>query len=98
MANLEKHIKSPVEQLTDEECSLVPARARGAHLVGRYIKGRRADRQSSRDTVKPAVPPFVLRLDGLPATPVNSARIRKRVEEINRQLRKLEVPVRLRVI
>ena len=98
MANLEKHRKALFEQLADAECSLAPTHARGAHLVGQYIKGRRVDQQSSRGTVKPAVPPFVLRLEEVPATPVRLARIRKRVEEINRQLRQSEIPVRLRVM
>jgi hypothetical protein len=95
LANLEKHVKAATEEIAEAECSLVPTHARGAHLVGRYIKDRRADQQYSRGTSKPAVPPFVLRLEGTPAC---LARIRRRVEELNRQLQQSEVPVRLRVM
>jgi hypothetical protein len=98
LANLEKHVKAPTEQIAEAEYSLVPTHARGAHVVGRYIKDRRADQQYSRGTSKPAVPPVVLRLEGLPATPARLTRIRRRVEELNRQLQQGEVPVRLRVI
>jgi hypothetical protein len=98
LANLEKHVKSPIEQVADAERSLVPTHSRGAHLVDRYIKGHRAGQQSTRGTVRPAVPPFVLRLEGVPPTPASLARIRKRVEEINRQLRQSEVPFRLRMM
>ena len=97
MANLEKHIKLPTDQVTEADCTLVPTHARGAHIVGRYIKDRIAQ-QYSRGTLKPAVPPFVLRLEGLPATPACLARIRRRVEDLNRQLQPSEVPVRLRVM
>lgn len=98
MANLEKHVKAPVQQLAEAERSLVPAHARGAHLAGRHIKDRGADQEYTRDAVKPAVPPFVLRLEGVPATPACLARIRRRVDEINRQLQQSEVPVRLRIM
>ena len=98
MANIEKHVKTATEEIAEAECSLVPAHARGAHLVGRYIKDRRADQQYSRGTLKSPVPPVVLRLEGLRATPACLARIRRRVEELNRQLQHSEVPVRLRVM
>lgn len=45
-----------------------------------------------------AAPPIVLRFDRLPATPVSLARIRRRVEEINRRLRLADAPFRLRVM
>jgi hypothetical protein len=98
LTKLDKHVKAATEEIAEAECSLVPTHARGAHLVGRYIKDRRADQQYSRGTLKPAIPPFVLRLEGLPATPACLARIRRRVEELNRQLQQSEVPVRLRVM
>jgi len=96
--NLEKHVKTPAEQLADAESSLVPTCARGTHLVDRYIKGRRVDQHNGRSAAGPEVPPFVLRLDQLPATPVSLERIRKRVEDINRQFRQLKVPFRLRMV
>jgi hypothetical protein len=98
LANLEKHVKSAVEQLAEADCSLVPTHARGSHLVGRYIKERTTDQQYSRGAVKPALPPFVLRLEGLPATPTLLGRIRRRVEEINREFQRSDVPVRLRIM
>jgi hypothetical protein len=96
--NLEKHVKTPAEQLADAESSLVPTCARGTHLVDRYIKGRRVDQHNGRSAAGPEVPPFVLRLDQLPATPVSLERIRSRVEDINRQLRRSKVPFRLRMV
>lgn len=96
--NLEKHVKSPAEQLAEADACLVPTHARGAHLVDRYIKGRRSDHQANRASFLPAAPPVVLRFDQLPSTPRASARLRKRVEEINRQLRQSEVPLRLRLL
>ena len=98
MANVEKHVKSPIEQAADAGCSLVPTHSCGARLVDRYLNGRRVDQQSTCSTVTSAVPPFVLRLEGVPTTPVTLARIRKRVEELNRQLRQSEVPFRLRMM
>jgi hypothetical protein len=98
LANIEKHVKSPIEQVADAERSLVPTHSGGAHPVDRYIKGHRAGQQSIRGTARPAVPPFVLRLEGVPPTPVCLARIRKRVEEINQRLRQSEVPFRLRIM
>ena len=96
--NLEKHVLTPAEQLADAESSLVPTCARGTHLVDRYIKGRRVDQHNGRSAAGPEVPPFVLRLDQLPATPVSLERIRSRVEDINRQLRRSKVPFRLRMV
>lgn len=96
--NLEKHVKTPAEQLAEADNSLVPTRARGTHFVDRYIKGRRVDHQASRSASTPEAPSFVLRFDLLPATPTSLARIRRRVEEINRQLRLSEAPFRLRMM
>ena len=96
--NIEKHVKTPAEQLAEAESSLVPTSARGTHLVDRYIKGRRVDQHNGRSAAGPEVPPFVLRLDQLPATPVSLERIRSRVEDINRQLRRSKVPFRLRMV
>jgi hypothetical protein len=96
--NLEKHVKTPIEQLAEAEGSLVPTHARGAHLVDRYIKGRKVDHQSNRSTVLPAAPQYILRFDRLPSTPTSLARIRKRVEEINRRLWQSDVPFRLRAM
>jgi hypothetical protein len=60
----------------------LPTRAGGTYLV----------------TAAPAAPPFVLRLEGLPATPAVLTRIRRRVEEINWELQRSEVAVRLRIM
>ncbi len=42
-------------------------------------------------------PPFLIRLESIPATPENVERIRKRVEEINNRLCESNTPFRLRV-
>jgi len=96
--NLEKHTKTLAEQLAEAENSLVPTRARGEHLVDRHIKGRKAKQQTNRSAVIAATAPFVLRLDRMPASPASVARVRERVEEVNRQLRQSELPFRLRMI
>jgi len=59
-----------------------------------------AEREAGRHTttLTPDGPVLVLRLDLLPATPASLARIRRRVEEINWQLRLSEAPFRLRVM
>jgi hypothetical protein len=42
MANLEKHKKNPVLEYLEGEESTVPARPRSSHVVGAYIKIRKA--------------------------------------------------------
>jgi hypothetical protein len=98
VVNLKKNVTPPIEQLVETECSLVAPHTRSAHPVGRCMKDRGPDQQYSEGPAKPAAPSFVLRLEELPATPVYLARIRKRVEEINRQLQQAELPFRLRVM
>ena len=95
--NLEKHVKTPIEQLAEAEVSLVPTHARGTHLVDRYIKGRRVDHQSNRRTFLAGSPQYVLQFDRLRATPTSLERLRARVDEINHQFRQSEIPLRLRL-
>jgi len=75
--NLEKHVKNSHRTTRGSGGQLVPTHARGAHLVDRYIKGRKADHQSNRRTVLPAAPQYILRFDRLPSTPTSLARIRQ---------------------
>lgn len=98
MANIEKHLKSPLEELDQADFSLVPAHARSARLVGRYIKNRRPVRRNHIPRRVERAQPIILALEDLPATPSNLEYIRQRVKSINRQLVEAEVPFRLRVV
>jgi hypothetical protein len=95
MANLEKHVKPLVAQLADAESSLVPTRARGSHLVDRYIKVPRR-RRSVASHPKKASSPVLLRLDA--STPDVQQRIRKRALELNAELKQAKLPFRLRIV
>ena len=98
MANIEKHVMSLPELLMDSDAILVPTRARSAHLVGRYIKGRHRSRHPpSARTSKPAAP-YVLRLEGVRANLETVERVQRRVEAINRWLDNTRTPFRLRLI
>jgi hypothetical protein len=50
-----------------------------------------------RHLAAPEVQPIVLRLDGLPGTPVNIERIRLRVDELNAELAASGTPFQLRL-
>ena len=39
--NLQKHVKSPMEEWMVADASPVPTRARSPHVVGHYIKDRK---------------------------------------------------------
>ncbi len=96
MANIEKHQKHPLEQLDQADVSVVPTHARAAQLIGRYIKNQQNDGSgcSREERTRSAI----LRLEDLPATPSNIARIRKRVRLLNRRLAASGTPFRLRII
>lgn len=96
MANLEKHVKALVHQVAEAESSLVPTRARSAHLVDRYIKIPRRKRVGGGRGSPSS--PVLLRMDGVAGTPDARARLQKRVEELNAELREANVPCRLRVV
>ncbi len=97
MANLEKHVKSQPGRLAVAGAGLVPAGAADLHPVERSVQDPRLDpERAPAAAVQP--PPVVLRLEALPATPACLARIRRRVDEINRQFHQSDVPVRLRIM
>ena len=98
MANIEKHVKGLPEMLMDPDAILVPTRARSAHLVSRYIKGRRRSATRTRPPVDRAASKYVIQLDGVPATSAAADRVRRRVDAINSWLEQTETPFRLRVI
>ncbi len=56
------------------------------------------DLHGRMETNAQPVPPFVLRLEGVPATAANRARIGTRVAEINRQFRDRSIPFELRLL
>lgn len=71
---------------------------KGADVLQELVGSSGADLLSSRPAGEPPPAPYVLRLDGVPATPASLARIRERVEEINRQFKQADVPFRLRLM
>src|SRR5574340_1730144 len=95
VANIEKHPKHPLEQLEQADFSAVPTHARAAHLIGRYIKNQQTDGFSRSGEERTRT--VILRLEDLPATPSNLARIRERVRLLNRRLAASGTPFRLRV-
>jgi len=97
VANLEKHVKSLPELLMDSDSTLVPMRARGAHLVGEYIKSRHRGPASPPADQAPRAS-YILRFDGLRATSESIERMQRRVAAINNWLEKTDTQFRLRVI
>ncbi len=96
--NVDRHGKTPAEQVAEAERSLAPSHAREAHLVDRYLEGCWTDRQATRGVLTPEAPPIVLRFDLLPATPASLARMRRRVDDINQRLRLSDIPFQLRIM
>jgi hypothetical protein len=70
----------------------------GADVLYEPAEKPGADRWSPRPVVPSRAAPYVLRLEGVPATPASLARIRERVKELNRQFQQADVPFRLRVL
>lgn len=97
MANLEKHLKHPLEQMDQADSSGIPTHARAAHLIGPYIKNHQSDGRGHVSGNEHAQP-VILRLEDLPATPSNLARIRERIRLLNRRLAASGTPIRLRVV
>jgi hypothetical protein len=98
VANVEKHPKRPVEELEEADSSAVPTRARSPHLVGRYIKNREDHVRGRASGPEHGALAVLLRLEELPATPRNIARIREQVRLLNRQLAASGTPFRLRMV
>lgn len=66
--NLEKHVKTPFQELMLADSNLTPRQARSSHIVGHYVKDRHLRyRATWSDGSKPV--PLMMRLDGLPAEP-----------------------------
>ncbi len=72
--------------------------AGGANALEERLDNPRTDRPSLPPAAEPLATPYVLRLDGVLATPASLARVRERVEAINRQFQQADVPFRLRVM
>lgn len=98
MANVEKHVMSLPELLMDSDAILVPTRARSAHLVSRYIKGRHRGFQAAPPHPRKAAAPYVLKLEGVRANRDTVERVQRRVDAINRWLDSTRTPFRLRLI
>lgn len=97
MANLEKHLKHPLEQIDQADSSGIPTHARGAHLIGPYIKNHQSDGWGHVSGNERAQS-IILRLEDLSATPSNLARIRERIRLLNRRLAASGTPFRLRMV
>jgi hypothetical protein len=97
VANIEKHLKNPMEQIDQADFSGVPTCARAAHLIGRYIKNHQ-DVGRGRVSAEGRPRPVILRLEDVRATPRNLERIRERVRLLNRMLADSGTPFRLRIV
>jgi hypothetical protein len=98
VANIEKHRKTTVEEIDQADSSAAPTRARASHLIGHYIKNRQNDGRAHPPGEEDRTRALILRLEDLPATPRNLARIRERVRLLNRRLAASGTPFRLRVV
>jgi len=93
--NLEKHVKTPTQELLGADFSLAPGQARSPHLVGHYIKDRKRHYESPKHIVKPL--PILMRLEGLAGDPATRERIQHRVQKMNQVFQRTQVPFRMRV-
>lgn len=98
MANIEKHPKTPVEQVDQADFSAVPTCARASHLIGQYIKGHHNGSRRNVPGIEQRTQPIIMRLEDLPATTRNLERIRERVRRLNRLLADSGALFRLRVV
>jgi hypothetical protein len=98
VANIEKHPKSPMEQIDGADFSAIPTRARASHLIGQYIKNRQNGGRGQVSGVEDGTRAVLVRFKDLPATPRNLERIRERVRLLNRWLADSGTPIRLRVV
>ncbi len=95
--NVEKHVKSPLEEWLFADSSPVPGKARSARIVGHYIKDKkRRYTKGHPGVVKPA--PILLRLEGLPGDPATRERIERQIREANRQWRLANLPLRAKLL
>jgi hypothetical protein len=95
MANLEKHIKSPMQELAEADRSPIPTHMRSPRIIGCHIKIRRHYGQPRAVSGKHPIP---IRLNLKSAESDAVKTMRSRVAEINRSLRRLRMPFRLRLL
>lgn len=95
--NLQKHVKSPMEEWMLADASPVPTRARSPHVVGHYIRDRKLRYQGSRRDV-PMPAPVLIRLDGLPTDLATRNRIERLIRDMNHQCRLARAPLNVRIL
>ncbi|MEO8341690.1 MAG: hypothetical protein ABI604_18635 [Nitrospirota bacterium] len=98
VANIEKHLKHPMEQIDQADFSEVPTCGRSSRLIGHYIKNREDGARNHVLPVEERPQAILFRLDHTPATPPNLERLRERVRALNRRLADSGTPFRLRVV
>jgi hypothetical protein len=98
VANIEKHLKRPIEQIDEADFSEVPTCGRSSRLIGRYIKNRQDGARNHSVPVEDRPRAILLRLEDTPATPSNLERMREQVRLLNRRLADSDTPFRLRVV
>jgi hypothetical protein len=95
--NLEKHVKSSVEEVMLADSSEVPGRARSPHVVGHYIKEKKLQYEGGhRDVIRPA--PVLVRLEGVSTDRTTRERLERFIREMNRECRVAHAPLRLRIV
>lgn len=95
--NLEKHVKSPLEELMLADSSPAPTRARSSRIVGHYIKDRKVRYQGRGSAVgKPQ--PVLVRLERKAAGRPSRDRIERLVREANQQFRRAGLRLTMKVL
>jgi hypothetical protein len=95
MANLAKHLKSPTRELAEADASPIPTHTRSPHIIGCYIKNRRHHGQPRAASDKQRTP-IRLNLESVDREALK--KMCDRVPEINRSLRRLKMPFRLKLL
>jgi len=97
LANLEKHVKGLSTELMLADFSEVPGHRRSPRLIGSYTKNRKPYPAGRRKPIHQKQP-FLIRLQGMRATPESRERMEKRVRQINQRLEMLDTPFRLKLM
>jgi hypothetical protein len=95
--NLEKHVRSPLEEMMLADSSEVPGRARSPHVVGRYIKEKKLRYEASRGNI-PRPTPFLVRLEGVSTDRPTRERLERFIREMNRECRLAHAPLSMRIL
>jgi len=90
--------KGPIEEVEHTDFSAIPTHARSPHGVGGYFKSHRNKLRGRASGPEHEAQGVILRLEDVPATPINVERIRERIRLLNRQLAASGTPLRLRMI